>query len=188
MKKLFEEVQAIAKLDNCSISKALCKLAEEFGELAQAVNIKTGRKINLKYSDDDMKNMVMEESADVIQNVFYILQKFDISYEELIKSFELKNGKWQYNINIRNEKNGIPVNRIRFSKIRITPIENIKGDQIIDESKVLSRTHDTDMDVFTFHDTVHKHTRRSNLMDVSLYDDLIIENGIRYKILTMMTE
>ena len=45
-KELYEEVQAINKLDDVGAPERLCKLFEESGELAQAVNRTIGRKKN----------------------------------------------------------------------------------------------------------------------------------------------
>ncbi len=74
------------------------------------------------------------------------------------------------------------------STIWTTPISNIKDLRVIDNAKVKETTHDSDMDVFTFYDVVHNKTRRSNLMDVSLYDDLIVEGEEKLKILRMLSK
>lgn len=74
------------------------------------------------------------------------------------------------------------------STIHITPVENIKDYAVVDNGLVEKRTYDSDMDVFTFYDVVRKKTRRSNLMSVSLYNDLIVEGDRKYKILHMLSQ
>ena len=74
------------------------------------------------------------------------------------------------------------------STIIITPTTNIKDLRVIDESKIETRTYDSDMDVFTFYSPKYNHTRRSNLMSVSLYEDVIVEGEVNYKILRMLSK
>lgn len=74
------------------------------------------------------------------------------------------------------------------STIWITPTTNIKDLRVVDEKKIEKRTHDSDMDVFTFYNVRHQHTRRSNLMSVSLYEDVIVEGDVQYKILRMLSK
>lgn len=73
------------------------------------------------------------------------------------------------------------------SRITITPTTNIKDNQVVDYDKVEKRTYDSDMDVFEFLDVVRNEKRRANLMNVSLYNDVIVEGDIHYKILHMLT-
>jgi hypothetical protein len=74
------------------------------------------------------------------------------------------------------------------STIIITPTSNIQDNAVFDNSKVSKRTYDSDMDVFTFRNVKRDHLRRSNLMDVSLYDDVIVEGDVEYKILHMLSK
>ncbi len=74
------------------------------------------------------------------------------------------------------------------STITITPTTNIKDHRVVDETKIEKRTYDSDMDVFTFYNARHEHTRRSNLMSVSLFEDVIVEGDIQYKILNMLSK
>lgn len=74
------------------------------------------------------------------------------------------------------------------STITITPTTNIKDLQVVDSAKVEKKTYNTRMDTFTFFNVRHQTTRRANLMDVSLYDDVIVENGVHYKILRMVSK
>ena len=77
---------------------------------------------------------------------------------------------------------------MRKSIIKITPVTNIKDLKVVDESKIEIRTYQTYMDVFVFYNVITQITRRSNLEHVSLYDDLIIEGDVKYKILRMITK
>lgn len=74
------------------------------------------------------------------------------------------------------------------STILITPTTNIKDYRVIDAKKVETRTYDNDMDVFTLYNQLHQYTRRANLMDVSLYEDVIVEGETQYKILRMLSK
>lgn len=74
------------------------------------------------------------------------------------------------------------------STITITPTTNIKDLRVVDESKIETRTYDSDMDVFTFYCERDNHTRKSNLMGVSLYEDVIVEGDVKYKILQMLSK
>ena len=74
------------------------------------------------------------------------------------------------------------------SRITITPTTNIKDNKVIDNTKVQKRTYDSDMDVLTFYDTRRNHTRKANLIGVSLYDDVIVEGDVQYKILQMLSK
>jgi len=99
MKELFKEIHNISESDkyNQGMSEAMCKLSEEFGELAQVVCMKIGRKKN-KFNEQEIKEKAIEESADVIQNVFCIADKFGITYDELVTALNTKNKKWKNNI------------------------------------------------------------------------------------------
>ena len=106
MKKLFDEIRVLSASDkyNHGIAEAMCKLSEEFGELAQVVCMKIGRKKH-KYNAQEIKFKAIEESADLIQNVFCVADKFGITYEELADALSTKNNKWKNYILIQNSKN-----------------------------------------------------------------------------------
>lgn len=74
------------------------------------------------------------------------------------------------------------------SVITITPTSNIVDFRIVDQAQIKKRTCDRNMDVFTFYNVKSKETRKSNLTEVSLYDDLIVEGDIQYKILHMYSK
>ena len=77
---------------------------------------------------------------------------------------------------------------MKKSIITITPVTNIKDALVVDETKIEIRTCQTYMDVFVFYNIITQITRKSNLEHVSLYDDLIIEGDVKYKILRMITK
>ncbi len=74
------------------------------------------------------------------------------------------------------------------SIILITPITNIKDYKVIDESKIEEREYNSYEDMFTFYNVLNQQSRRSNLMSVSLYDDLIVDGHVQYKILKMLSK
>lgn len=97
MEKHFKKVKALNKKDAVGIELALCKLFEEAGELAQAVNMKIGRKVT-KLSDKEIKANITEECADTIQNVFCVADKAGISFKQICDAFTKKNLKWENRI------------------------------------------------------------------------------------------
>lgn len=74
------------------------------------------------------------------------------------------------------------------SKILITNIKNIKNNSVVDNSLIVENIYDSDMDIFTFENIKYSNIWKGNLMHVSLYDDLILKNGEKYKILHMLTK
>ena len=59
--------------------------------------------------------------------------------------------------------------------------------KVIDNSKVLEEKYDSDMDVLLLENKNNGHQRMSNLMHVSLYDDLIVKDNEKFKILRMLS-
>lgn len=72
------------------------------------------------------------------------------------------------------------------STIKITPISNIVDGCVVDNTLILTSIHDTDMDVFVMYN--NGKLRKGNLMQVSLYDDLLVIDNIHYKILHMLSK
>ncbi len=97
MEKHYKKVKALNKKDAVGIELALCKLFEEAGELAQAVNMKIGRKVT-KMSDKEIKENITEECADTIQNVFCVAEKAGITYKQICDALTKKNLKWESRI------------------------------------------------------------------------------------------
>lgn len=92
MNKVFNYVNHVDNLDKVSNEKMLCKLFEECGELAQAVNKTIGMK---SVGTSDVRAEILEESADVIQIVFALLSRYDITYDELVAEVINKTDKWE---------------------------------------------------------------------------------------------
>ncbi len=98
MKKVFKDIQRINKLDPATPSERLCKLFEESGELAQAVNKKIGRKV-VTETDDEIRDLILEEASDTIQCVISLIDSWDITYDEVVEKIKSKNIKWEKIIN-----------------------------------------------------------------------------------------
>ena len=94
MKKIFKQIQKLNKLDKAGVPEALCKLAEEFGELAQVLNKTIGRKPHT-LTEKQIQDNIIEECADVIQNVFCIADKRGIPLKKIKKALKSKNKKWK---------------------------------------------------------------------------------------------
>ena len=75
------------------------------------------------------------------------------------------------------------------STILITNVQNIDFEKmkVIDNSKVLEEKYDSDMDVLLLENKNNGRQRMSNLMQVSLYDDLIVRDNEKFKILRMLS-
>ncbi len=94
MKKIYEQVIKLNSVDNVSTAERLCKLFEEVGEMAQAVNKIIGRKRH-NQTPDEIKIDIAEEAADTIQNVFSVCDSCGIKYEEIVEMLKTKNKKWE---------------------------------------------------------------------------------------------
>lgn len=100
MKKIFEDIKRINNLDPASRSERLCKLFEESGELAQAVNKTIGRKTVIE-TEDELKSLICEEAADTIQCVLSLVDDYGITYDDIVKTIQIKNIKWE---NVANNR------------------------------------------------------------------------------------
>jgi NTP pyrophosphatase (non-canonical NTP hydrolase) len=103
MREIYKDIERINSIDPASGSERLCKLFEESGELAQAVNKKIGRKV-VTESDDEVRDLILEEVADTIQCVMSLILTWDITYDELLSKIESKNIKWETVALNRNKK------------------------------------------------------------------------------------
>ena len=102
MKDIYNDIQRINLLDPATPAERLCKLFEESGELAQAVNKKIGRKV-VTETDEEVRELILEEAADTIQCVISRIDTWEISYDELIQKIASKNIKWESVINKRKQ-------------------------------------------------------------------------------------
>ncbi len=68
-------------------------LVEEVGELSQAIRryeIGRDRPDELQKTKKENKNLIKEELADVLDNIIILMEKYDISFEEMIKEHKEK--------------------------------------------------------------------------------------------------
>ena len=93
IQEIYQEISNLNIFDKATHSERMCKVAEEFGELAQSVNKTIGRKIN-KLSEEEKKAEIIEEGADLIQTTISLLYGYGITAEELIAALVEKNKKW----------------------------------------------------------------------------------------------
>jgi NTP pyrophosphatase (non-canonical NTP hydrolase) len=98
--EIYNQIIEVSRLQNSDLSLEVCKLTEETGELAQAVNRTLGIK-NHDMSDGEVRDAVGEEIIDTIQNALSIARHYNYSYAELNKLFVLKNNEWLKKINKR---------------------------------------------------------------------------------------
>lgn len=109
MSKLKKIYKQIDKLDDGRVSNAqrLSKLFEECGEFAQSINKTIGMK-STNQSREDVECEILEEGADVVQNVFSILADFGFSLKDLEREIERKNKVWEkkLKLNDKNKKHG----------------------------------------------------------------------------------
>lgn len=99
-KKIIELNDLVPKPD----THRLAKLSEEFGELAKAVNKKIGmKKLSPEDTEEAIRQEIVEEAADTIQNVISLVGSYDITAEELLIALATKNKKWENDL--RNRKN-----------------------------------------------------------------------------------
>jgi len=100
--EIYQEVRDIDALDKCSLPEALCKLAEEHGELIRAANKTFGRKVHSQ-NKDEIRNDVKEEIADTLQNLLLVAGRYDFTVEEIVATLRLKNEKWRAQIPQRQQ-------------------------------------------------------------------------------------
>lgn len=95
-KKVVKEIDRLNKLDKKSPSKRMCKVIEEVGELAQAVNKTTGIK---RLKPEDTKEAIManilEEGADSIQCIISLLLKYKFTAKQIVDAMNEKNVYWE---------------------------------------------------------------------------------------------
>lgn len=108
MKKEFENVAKLVELDKsngATVSLHMNKLAEEFGEFAQAINKTLGIKSISKNETDKMiKDNICEEAIDMIQIITGIVYLNGISYKKLMKKYKEKNKAYHKYITKKSKK------------------------------------------------------------------------------------
>ena len=102
MKDQYKEVTQLANQDRArngaTLAIHMSKLAEEVGELANAINILSGRKGTKKVTTKEKiaaRKNLLEEAADCIQIIFGITSQVEFSYSDLSKELHKKNKKYR---------------------------------------------------------------------------------------------
>lgn len=80
MKKVYKDIQRINALDPATPTLRLCKLFEEAGEFAQAINKKLGRKV-VNETEEEVIDLIKEEAADTIQCLLSFADSYELGYE-----------------------------------------------------------------------------------------------------------
>jgi NTP pyrophosphatase (non-canonical NTP hydrolase) len=95
-KEIVKEIGRLNSKDQASHSERMCKVMEEIGELAQAVNRTTGRKI-LKEKDtvESMNENLLEEGVDSIQCIISLLKGYGYGHKDILKKMKHKNKVWE---------------------------------------------------------------------------------------------
>ena len=102
--EVWSEIDQLDKEDNCELSEAVCKFVEEFGELTTEINKVIGRK-STKETKEQVKENILEEAADSLQNLLLICNRLNIKPEELLDKVSIKNKKWKSVISDRKNQN-----------------------------------------------------------------------------------
>jgi len=82
MEKVYEEIRELDIRDKCSISEAVMKFNEEFGELCQEINKTTGRKLTDE-TPEELRANILSEMADSLQNLLLISSRFNLGFDEI---------------------------------------------------------------------------------------------------------
>lgn len=83
MKDIYVDICRINILDPANKWERMCKVSEESGELAQAVNKTIGRKI-VTESREEVLALIKEEAADTIQCVLSLLDTCEVEAENVM--------------------------------------------------------------------------------------------------------
>ncbi len=95
-KKVVKEIGRLNNIDPASDAERMCKVTEEVGELAQAVNKTFGRKkIKEGESVEVIKANILEEGADSIQCIISVLHGYGFTADDIINEMAEKNKAWQ---------------------------------------------------------------------------------------------
>lgn len=92
MRQQYKRIGALNKAKGVTVALGLCKLTEEVGELAQAANVTLGIK---RGKTELIRDNVLEECADSIQNIMSIANLYGITFAELQQALVTKTDKWE---------------------------------------------------------------------------------------------
>lgn len=102
--EVWNDISEIDKDDDCSLSEAVCKFIEEFGEFSTEINKLIGRK-GTKETKEQVKENLLEEAADSLQNLLLICNRVGIDPNDLLEKVKVKNEKWKSVIPERKKQN-----------------------------------------------------------------------------------
>ena len=92
--EVWEEISHIDEEDKCTLPEAVCKFVEELGELTTEINKTIGRK-TYKESSKELRENILEEAADTLQNFILICNRLELTPSELLDEVRRKNEKWK---------------------------------------------------------------------------------------------
>ena len=152
MKELYKEIQRLNALDPVGPEKRLCKLFEEAGELAQAVNKKLGRKV-VTETDEKIIDLIREEAADTIQCVLSFMDSYgmdltfmedtfvdgsnkeDIPTKEVLMKLFKHIGCLSYDVEHSNNANKVYVNKCISKAFILARHHGLSESEVIEKIK-----------------------------------------------------
>lgn len=90
---IYKEIKSIGRLKKTELCEDISKLGEEYGEYVSELNKIAGIK-NTKDDKDTIRENIILELADLLQNSLYIASKLNIKYEEIYDGILIKNKAW----------------------------------------------------------------------------------------------
>lgn len=96
VQQLFDKVNDLRVKQNSPLGFAAdaMKFNEEVGELNRLSSINSGMQSN-NFDTEQFKKEYAHESADVIQNLFLLCQRNDLTWDDIANAFVEKNEKWE---------------------------------------------------------------------------------------------
>lgn len=103
-KEIVKEISELNSKDKATNSERMCKVVEEIGELAQAVNRTTGRKIlKEKDTEESLRENLLEEGVDSIQCIISLLDGYGYNSKDILRKMRQKNKVWKKVISKRKK-------------------------------------------------------------------------------------
>lgn len=97
MRKEYDEIVRISDQYPQPIGNRVSKTVEEFGEMAKEINRLIGMKTRDGISDSVIRENIIAEGADTIQNILCLLCSDGIKaeYDEIIEALNTANNRWE---------------------------------------------------------------------------------------------
>lgn len=95
--EVYKQIGCLTDRQDMPLANTVCKLSEEVLELIQSVNKHIGMKKH-NQTQKEIDAEILEESADVIQNVLCIMYQRGIKPDDVIAHIKKKNLKWERRI------------------------------------------------------------------------------------------